>query len=93
MKQHTHSRDERDAQQLRVRRIVGQLNAVERMLEEDRDCAEILMQLVSARKAIKSLAENLIQSHVSHCIESAHSPAEGRRHLQELLGVLKRYVE
>jgi DNA-binding FrmR family transcriptional regulator len=93
MKQHTHSRSERDAQKLRVRRIVGQMNAIERMLDEDRDCAEILMQLVSARKALKSLAENLIHSHMQHCIEHAHSPAEGRKELQELLVVLKRYVE
>jgi DNA-binding FrmR family transcriptional regulator len=93
MKQHTHSRSERDAQKLRVRRVVGQLNAIERMLEEDRDCAEILMQLVSARKALKSLAENLIHSHMQHCIEHAQSPAEGRKELQELLVVLKRYVE
>jgi CsoR family transcriptional regulator, copper-sensing transcriptional repressor len=93
MKQHPHSRSERDAQKIRVRRIVGQLNAIERMLEEDRDCAEILMQLVSARKGLKSLAENLIHSHMHHCIESAHSPSAGRRQLQELLVVLERYVE
>jgi DNA-binding FrmR family transcriptional regulator len=93
MKQHTHSRSERDAQKLRVRRIVGQLNAIERMLEEDRDCSEILMQLVSARKALKSLAENLIHSHIHHCIESADSASAGRAQLQELLVVLERYVE
>ena len=93
MKQHTHSRSERDAQKVRVRRVVGQLNAIERMLEENRDCSEILMQLVSARKALKSLAETLIHSHMQHCIEHAHSPAEGRKHLQELLVVLDRYVE
>jgi DNA-binding FrmR family transcriptional regulator len=51
------------------------------------------MQLVSARKAIKSLSETLIHSHMQHCIEHAHSPAEGRKHLQELLVVLERYVE
>ncbi len=93
MKPHSHSRSERDAQKVRVRRIVGQMNAIERMLDEDRDCSEILMQLVSARKAIKSLAENLIHSHMRHCIEHAHSPAEGRKQLQELLVVLERYVE
>jgi DNA-binding FrmR family transcriptional regulator len=93
MKSHSHSPDEREAQKLRVRRIVGQLNAIERMLDEDRDCAEILMQLVSARKALKSLAETLIHSHMEHCIEHAHSPAEGRKRLQELLMVLKRYAD
>lgn len=93
MKPHGHSRSEREAQKLRVRRIVGQLNAIERMLDEDRDCAEILMQLVSARKALKSLAETLIHSHLEHCIGQAHSAAENRRHMQELLSVLKRYAE
>ena len=93
MKSHSHSRSERKAQTLRVRRIVGQLNAIERMLEEDRDCAEILMQLVSARKALKSLAETLIHSHMQHCIEHAHSPQEGRKQLRELLVGLDRYVE
>ncbi|MBI1840660.1 MAG: metal-sensitive transcriptional regulator [Verrucomicrobia bacterium] len=68
-------------------------NAIERMLRENRDCSEILMQLVSARKAIKSLSETLIHSHMRHCIEHAHSPAEGRKELQELLVVLERYVE
>lgn len=78
---------------MRVRKVVGQLNAIERMLEEDRDCAEILTQLVSSRKALKSLAEKLIHSHMQHCIEHAHSPTEGKKRLQELLLVLERYVE
>ena len=93
MKQHIHTRDERNAQKLRVRRIVGQLNAIERMLEEDRDCSEILMQLVSARKALKSLAESIIHSHLHHCVESAQSQVEGKKKLHDLLLVLERYVE
>ena len=93
MKSHSHPRSERGAQKVRVRRVVGQLNAIERMLEEDRDCSEILMQLLAARKALKSLGETLIRSHMQHCIEDAHSPAESRKHLQELLVVLKRYAE
>jgi CsoR family transcriptional regulator, copper-sensing transcriptional repressor len=90
---HRHPPDERQALMLRVRKIVGQLNAVERMLDEDRDCAEVLTQLVSSRKALKSLAEQLIHSHTRHCIEHAHSPSEGKRKLRELLVVLQRYVE
>ena len=93
MKKHSHSRGERDAQKLRVHRIVGQLNAIERMLAEDRDCSEILMQLVSARKALKSLAETLIHSHLHHCIESAQTQTEGKKKLHDLLVVLERYVE
>ena len=90
---HQHPPDERRALQIRVRKIVGQLNAIEQMLGDDRDCPEILMQLVSARKGLKALAEKLIHSHTSHCIEGAHSPAEGKKKMRELLSVLERYVE
>lgn len=85
--------DEQRAMTLRVRRIVGQLQAVERMLAEERECGDILMQIVSSRKALKSLAEKLIHSHTRHCIEGAQSREEGKQKLRELLTVLERYVE
>lgn len=90
---HHHPKEERHASIVRVRKVVGQLNAVERMLDEDRDCPEILMQIVSARRGLKSLAEKLIHSHAHHCIEGAQNPEEGGRKLRELLTVLERYVE
>jgi DNA-binding FrmR family transcriptional regulator len=93
MHEHTHPPEETRAYIARVRKIAGQLNAVERMLTEHCDCAEVLTQLVSARKAIKSLSEKLIHSHVEHCIEHAESPQESRRKLRDLLTVLERYVE
>ena len=76
-----------------MRRVVGQLNAIERMLAEDRDCSEILMQLVSARKALKSLVENLVHSHLHQCVESGRGKTEGKKQLHDLLVVLERYVE
>jgi DNA-binding FrmR family transcriptional regulator len=90
---HQHPEEERRASVIRVRKIVGQLNAVQRMIDEDRDCAEILLQIVSARRGLKSLAEKLIHSHTLHCIGEAHTPAEAQRKLSELLTVLERYVE
>ena len=92
-KEHHHPADEQRALVLRVRKVAGQLNAVERMLTEDRDCPEILNQIISARRGLKSLAEKLIHSHASHCIEAAGSPSAGQRKLRELLMVLERYVE
>ena len=90
---HQHPEPERQALRLRVRKIAGQLNAIDRMLEEDRDCAEILTQLVSARKGIKSLSEKLIHSHMHNCIESAANQSDSKKKLRELLVVLERYVE
>lgn len=90
---HRHPEEETRASVVRARKIAGQLGAIERMLNEDRDCSEILTQIVSARRGLKSLAEKLIHSHVEHCIEQAQNPAEGKRKLRELLSVLERYVE
>ena len=90
---HQHPEAERQAMVVRVRKVGGQLAAIERMLAEDKDCSEILTQLVSARRGLKALAEKLIHSHMHHCIEEAHNSTEAKRKLQELLVVLERYVE
>jgi CsoR family transcriptional regulator, copper-sensing transcriptional repressor len=88
-----HPRAEQAALRARLGKIAGQLRAIDKMLAEDRDCAEILTQLVSARRGIKSLSEKLIQSHSEHCIEHARSQTEAKTKLRQLLTVLQRYVE
>jgi CsoR family transcriptional regulator, copper-sensing transcriptional repressor len=90
---HQHPQEDREALRLRLRKIVGQLNGIDRMLADDRDCADLLTQLISARRAIKALSEKLIESHLRYCIEGASNPADGKRKLSELLTVLQRYVE
>lgn len=78
---------------MRLRKIAGQIGAIERMIEEERDCPDVLTQVVSARKALKSFAEIVIHQHTHECIEGATDPKEGQRKLRELLSVLERYVE
>jgi DNA-binding FrmR family transcriptional regulator len=90
---HEHSPAEKRALLLRLRKISGQLAGIERMVEEDRDCPEVLMQVVSARKALKSFAQVVIHQHAHQCIEEAAEPKDRRRKLHELLTVLERYVE
>ena len=90
-----HERPESESKALtaRLRKITGQLNGIERMLEQDRDCAEILTQLVSARRGLKALSEKLIHSHMQHCIEGARDQNDARQKLRDLLVVLERYIE
>ena len=89
-----HSRPglEKRALVVRLRKIKGQIEAIEKMVEADTDCSDVLMQVVSARRALKSFSEEMIGSHLHECIESAASPSEGRRELRSLLTVLKRYA-
>jgi DNA-binding FrmR family transcriptional regulator len=90
---HHHSPEEQKALLLRLRKVAGQIRAIETMLDEHLDCAEILTQVISARKALKSFAEVLIKQHTESCIAGASDPQEGQRRLKELSVVLKRYVE
>lgn len=89
---HGHSETEKKALKIRIKKIIGQLSSIEKMIDADKDCPEILTQLVSVRKATKSLAEVLIDRHMHHCIEGAQH-GESKKKLSELLEVLDRYVE
>lgn len=77
---------------VRLRRIKGQLEGIEKMVEADADCSDVLMQVVSARRALKSFSEEMIESHLHECIEGARSRSEDRHNLRSLLTVLERYV-
>jgi DNA-binding FrmR family transcriptional regulator len=90
---HVHPPDEKRAIQIRLRKISGQIAAIERMIGEDRDCTDVLTQVVSVRKALKSFAEVVIQQHTRECIEHATDPKDSQRRLRDLLTVLARYVE
>jgi DNA-binding FrmR family transcriptional regulator len=89
---HAHNPKERTALIVRLRKIRGQLQAIEKMVEADTDCAEVLMQVVAARNALKSFGDKIIQSHIHDCIEHAKSQAESRKNLRAFLTVLERYV-
>lgn len=54
----------------RINRIVGQLNGIKKMLEEDRECEEIIIQIAAINKAIKSLGHEILENHVQNCIEN-----------------------
>lgn len=56
------------AVQSRINRVVGQLNGVKRMLDENRACEDILIQLSACEKAVRSIAIVLLEDHMGSCI-------------------------
>jgi DNA-binding FrmR family transcriptional regulator len=90
---HTHNPAGKRALQIRLRKIAGQIRGIENMIEEDTDCPEVLTQLVSVKRALKSFAETVIETHMHDCIDGASQPAEAKRRMKELMVVLERYVE
>ena len=83
---------EKRALTVRLRRIKGQIEAIEKMVEADTDPSDMLMQVVSARQALKSFSEEVLESHLHECIEGAAGQPEARREIRAILEVLKRYA-
>ena len=61
----------RDAALRRLSRLEGQVRGVARMVEEDRYCVDILMQIAAVRAALKGVEKLVIDDHAAHCIEDA----------------------
>src|ERR1700691_4440037 len=59
----------------RLRRIEGQVRGLQRMIDEDKYCIDILTQVAAATKALQSVALGLLEEHLSHCV--AQAVAEG----------------
>ena len=79
----------------RVRRIRGQVEAVERALEAEIGCADVLMLVASVRGAVNGLTAELMEEHIRHhVVDPAHEPdAERARGAQELIEVVRTYLK
>lgn len=55
----------------RLSRAIGHLEAVKKMVEEEQDCSEILIQLAAVKSAINNAGKVILKDHISHCIVDA----------------------
>jgi DNA-binding FrmR family transcriptional regulator len=68
---HSHTHTHTKAILNRLSRAIGHLESVKRMVEDDRDCAEVLIQLAAVRSAIGNTAKIVLKDHIEHCIVDA----------------------
>jgi DNA-binding FrmR family transcriptional regulator len=80
----------------RLHRIEGQVRGIERMVEDERYCIDVLTQISAVSTALESLALKLLEDHVSHCVTGAlasgdagEAEAKGR----ELLEAVQRFAK
>jgi CsoR family transcriptional regulator, copper-sensing transcriptional repressor len=79
----------------RLHRIEGQVRGIERMLEEDRYCIDVLTQLSAVTTALESLAFRILDDHVQHCVAGALASgdqAEADKKSKELLEAVHRFA-
>jgi len=85
----------KDALVKRLHRIEGQVRGIEKMVEDDRYCIDILTQVAAVNTALESLAYKLLEDHVRHCVAGALASgdvAEAIQKTEELLAAVQRFA-
>ncbi len=88
----SYAQDKQDLMR-RLRRIEGQIRGVQRMIEEDRYCVDILIQLAAVRAAIDKVGLALIEDHTRGCVRDAVINNRGDEVIDELMDVLAQFLK
>ncbi len=78
----------------RLRRIEGQVRGLQKMVEEERYCADILVQVSSVQEALRAVGKELMRNHLRHCAAEAigkGTPEQSEAMYQELLDLIYRH--
>jgi DNA-binding FrmR family transcriptional regulator len=87
---------DKDELRTRLHRIEGQVRGIERMVEDDRYCIDILTQIGAVRTALESLAFEVLDGHVNHCVAGAIATGDERAAAEktgELLAAVQRFAK
>ncbi len=75
----------------RINRINGQIDAIKRMINDDRHCVEIMTQIRAARNALKSVELEVLEMHMKSCLNDACKVDAQDREVDEIIKLLKKY--
>ena len=75
---HHHSHAHTKAVLNRMSRAIGHMESIKRMIEDGRDCAEVLIQLSAVKSAINNTGKIILQDHIEHCIVDAVEHGDGQ---------------
>ncbi len=77
----------------RLRRIEGQVRGIQKMLDDDRYCIDVLTQVNATRAALESVALQLLADHTEHCVAEAIRSGEASQKVRELNEAVERLVK
>ena len=76
----------------RLRRIEGQVRGIERMVEEDRYCTDVITQIAAVQAALDKVALGLLDGHARHCVVEGRAEGAPERLTDELMGAVGRLM-
>ncbi|HYR29246.1 MAG TPA: metal-sensitive transcriptional regulator [Thermoanaerobaculia bacterium] len=80
---------------VRLKRIEGQVRGIQRMVEEQRYCADVLMQISAVHESLRSVAQLMLRNHLQHCATDAiksSDPARRSKMYDELVELFAKHV-
>jgi CsoR family transcriptional regulator, copper-sensing transcriptional repressor len=87
--------ENKDAVRKRLRRIEGQVRGLQRMVDEDQYCIDILTQIAAATKALQAVALELLEEHLGHCVSNAIASGgpQAQEKIREASAAIERLVK
>jgi len=82
----------KDQLQTRLRRIEGQVRGIERMVEEDRYCIDVLTQISAIQAALDKVALGLLDGHVRHCVQEGSQEGKSEEMSTEVMAAIGRLM-
>ena len=75
----------------RLKKIIGQLNAIDRMVDEDIPCEEMLMQINAAKSALHKLGQVVLEGHLNHCVRDGIEHGDADRTIAEFAKAIEHF--
>jgi DNA-binding FrmR family transcriptional regulator len=88
-----HTRESKSKLLARVRRIRGQVEAIEKALNSEQECADVLQLIAATRGAINGLMNEVVEGQILHHVLSPKAVAAERKAAEELIGIVRSYLK
>ena len=76
----------------RLKRIEGQTRGIQKMIEDDRYCIDVLTQISAVQAALDKVALGLLDDHVKHCVVAGHGPGSQEELTDEMMAAIGRLL-
>ena len=67
----------------RMKKIIGQLNAIDRMVDEDRPCEDVIMQINAAKSALHKVGQRVLEGHLHHCVKEGIEHGDAQKTIED----------
>lgn len=89
---HKHHHEDKKKVLDRMSRAIGHMEAIKRMVEEDRDCSEVLTQIAAVKSAINNVGKIILQDHINHCVVDAVETGDNKV-LEDLSDAIDKFIK